>query len=822
MNPDATQQVALDNSLVAPEKRLKIEKCNARIAILNQDFIAPPSEEELVTFIQELGYSGKCYMLSAIHTDQIHQPWRTFAAIINRCIFGKTTGLDRLRESQAQILLRKEHIPYPRFTKVIINHFIYKDKTISMRNMINFHTICDDSLLDSKAYHTYYEFATGKATPKKARKYKKVASPSRKPSPVLEEEHAEKPKRARKPAKKSTTMPTAGVVIRDTPRESVPKKKTPAKVNRGKSMDLLFDAALLKVAQVKEALKKSKKYSHMLHASGSGDGVGSQPKVPDESEDKTTSTDKGTGTKPGVPDVPIYLSESENESWGDSGDDESNDDDSDEVTKNDDEDDVESDANEDKEGSNSEKTVYDEDENLNVNMNDDEEKEHEEEYVHTPDSFEFNDDDEEYDELYKDVNVRSKVAEHKEVGKGDAEITDTTPESASQEKSYEQVIKDARVTLTSSQKTEGSKQSSFVSSDFASKFLNLDNVPPVIDEVAYLINVKTPHEESSTQAPPILLVPVTAILKTSTVQATTVPPLIQTLSSIPQMTTPTLVPTTSSILALPDFASLFEFDQRVTRIGFATQTALQSYTTEFEKKAQAEKEKYIDIIEKSVKEIIKDEVKSQLPRILHKEVSDFATPVIQSAINESLENVIFAKSSSQPKSTYEAATSLTEFELKKILLDKIQKSKSYRGAPEHRQLYDALIKSYKLDKDLFESYGNTYSLKRYHDGTDQDEDPPAGSDQGLKKRKTSKDVEPSRGSKSKESKSSSSKGSKSQSKSSGKSAQAEEPVFETADTEMPQDQGDDLGNTKDQPNVEEASKHDWFKKPERPPTLDRD
>nr|GFC27425.1 hypothetical protein [Tanacetum cinerariifolium] len=32
----------------------------------------------------------------------------------------------------------------------------------------------------------------------------------------------------------------------------------------------------------------------------------------------------------------------------------------------------------------------------------------------------------------------------------------------------------------------------------------------------------------------------------------------------------------------------------------------------------------------------------------------------------------------------------------------------------------------------------------------------------------------------------------------------------------------DIGNTKDQPNVEEASKNDWFKKPERPLTPDRD
>ncbi|GKC50484.1 hypothetical protein Tco_1073229 [Tanacetum coccineum] len=57
------------------------------------------SKEELLSFIKELGYSGKCNMLSAINTDQMHQPWRTFAAIINMCIPGKTTGLDRLRES---------------------------------------------------------------------------------------------------------------------------------------------------------------------------------------------------------------------------------------------------------------------------------------------------------------------------------------------------------------------------------------------------------------------------------------------------------------------------------------------------------------------------------------------------------------------------------------------------------------------------------------------------------------------------------------------------------------------------------------------------
>ncbi|GKE16801.1 hypothetical protein Tco_1424378 [Tanacetum coccineum] len=117
------------------------------------------------------------------------------------------------------------------------------------------------------------------------------------------------------------------------------------------------------------------------------------------------------------------------------------------------------------------------------------------------------------------------------------------------------------------------------------------------------------------------------------------------------------------------------------------------------------------------------------------------------------------------------------------MLDKLEKSKSYEAAENHKNLYDALIKSYQLDKDLFESYGKAYSLKR--------------------------------SSKSKESKSSSSKGSKSQPKSSGKSVQAEEPVFETADTEMPQDQG---GDTKDQPNVEANLMNDCrIAQAEKPP-----
>ncbi|GJX88627.1 hypothetical protein Tco_0340641 [Tanacetum coccineum] len=143
---------------------------------------------------------------------------------------------------------------------------------------------------------------------------------------------------------------------------------------------------------------------------------------------------------------------------------------------------------------------------------------------------------------------------------------------------------------------------------------------------------------------------------------------------------------------------------------------------------------------------IKEQVKNQLPQILPKEVSNFAPPVIKNLIKESRDKVTLAKVSSQPQSSYEAASTLTEFELKKILLNKMEKNK------------------------------------------DKDEDPSAGSDRGLKKRKLSKDAELS----------------------------TEEPVIEVADLDLPQDQEGNLGDNEDEPRNETASRCDWFKKPTPP------
>ncbi|GJV81058.1 hypothetical protein Tco_1516928 [Tanacetum coccineum] len=125
MSSITAQQTKLDLELVPKEKRLEIRKCNGRLnpgkkqreptfqVMLDalaltpshgQNFDELPTNEDIVSFFKELGHTGEIKTITDIVVDQMHQPWRTFATIINRSLSGKTTGLDKLRLSRAQIL----------------------------------------------------------------------------------------------------------------------------------------------------------------------------------------------------------------------------------------------------------------------------------------------------------------------------------------------------------------------------------------------------------------------------------------------------------------------------------------------------------------------------------------------------------------------------------------------------------------------------------------------------------------------------------------------------------------------------------------------
>ncbi|GJY35810.1 hypothetical protein Tco_0421188 [Tanacetum coccineum] len=65
------------------------------------DFDALPSEEDTISFLRDLGHTGVINLLNDVVIDQMRQPWRTFAVIINRSLyflFWQTSGLDKTCE----------------------------------------------------------------------------------------------------------------------------------------------------------------------------------------------------------------------------------------------------------------------------------------------------------------------------------------------------------------------------------------------------------------------------------------------------------------------------------------------------------------------------------------------------------------------------------------------------------------------------------------------------------------------------------------------------------------------------------------------------
>nr|GFD40608.1 hypothetical protein [Tanacetum cinerariifolium] len=66
-----------------------------------QPFVEPPFEEEIMAFLWFLGHSRAISRLTDVNIDKLHQPWRSFVAIINKCLTEKSSRYDSLRLSQA-------------------------------------------------------------------------------------------------------------------------------------------------------------------------------------------------------------------------------------------------------------------------------------------------------------------------------------------------------------------------------------------------------------------------------------------------------------------------------------------------------------------------------------------------------------------------------------------------------------------------------------------------------------------------------------------------------------------------------------------------
>ncbi|GJZ39967.1 hypothetical protein Tco_0586530 [Tanacetum coccineum] len=227
------------------------------------DFTDVSDDDTALTFLIDLGYKGLLNRHTNMFVDHMHQPWRTLEAIINKCLSGKTASNDKLKKSRIDILWgmfnrenfhypeliwedfayqidhrkekrsRRKNMSYPRFTKIIINHFLKQHKSLTNLNHKHFHTIKDygivsrlkfvrigedyqeyglpipnvmltDAIKRSESYHMFIKYSTKQIPPKKSRgkgsKGKKTAKESQETIDVSEESEPEP-----QPAKKNTS-----------------------------------------------------------------------------------------------------------------------------------------------------------------------------------------------------------------------------------------------------------------------------------------------------------------------------------------------------------------------------------------------------------------------------------------------------------------------------------------------------------------------------------------------------------------------------------------------------------------------------------------
>nr|GEW72164.1 hypothetical protein [Tanacetum cinerariifolium] len=305
-------------------KALGRDRIEFLINKLGMRSFTPETLKQLMDEVDE--HSAAIRTLTDVNINKLYQPWRSFAAIINKCLTEKSSGYDSLRLSQDQImwgLYHKRNVDYaylmwedfvyqvehknskksnkmyyPRFTKVIIHHFMSKDPSIPRRNNVNWHYVRDDHMFstikmvsrhqntqqfdallpieltneeirNSNAYKEYYAIAIGAAPPKpKASVW-----------------------RTRSSSDTTITPPTAAAGLRMTTSQ---KGKQVAKASKAKSLSALSEVAMTEAQQLKLVTKRSQQQTHISQASGSG-------------------ADEGTGSIPGVPDIKHKDSKKRNE-----------------------------------------------------------------------------------------------------------------------------------------------------------------------------------------------------------------------------------------------------------------------------------------------------------------------------------------------------------------------------------------------------------------------------------------------------------------------------------------------------------------------------
>nr|GEZ67370.1 hypothetical protein [Tanacetum cinerariifolium] len=225
---------------------------------------------------------------------------------------------------------------------------------------------------------------------------------------------------------------------------------------------------------------------------------------------------------------------------------------------------------------------------------------------------------------------------------------------------------------------------------------------------------------------------------------------IMTPSTIATITTSSDAPIPLTIIPSKVLQNLPTFDS-------AVREAVQIQTDRLQDSFQRENDEFLRTIDENMKRIIKEQAE------------------------------VLTRSSHSYRTSYVVAADVTEMELKKILIEKMEGNKSIQRFDEQRNLYKALVDAYEPDKTIFKSNGQTAVLKRRREDDDDQEGPSGGSDRGSKRRREGRDPksastpsEPATRSASR-----STTGTQSRQMSASESAFAEEPVQTTCQMDEP-------------------------------------
>ncbi|GJV32033.1 copia protein [Tanacetum coccineum] len=210
----------------------------------HNSFVPPPSFSDMVPFYKQvLGFTMELKTQSNFKTTGLLQPWQTLCKIFSKCLTTRVTGWDQpplqimqmlycfvnnIHVDYAELLWEglyyslhhpTSSIPYPRFTKIIVSHYMTIFPDISRRARDMYHNLQDDDIMKNIFNSGRHKNKVGMQIPawmitdemKQTEHYRMTPSAPRSPNPDKEVAESSAPRRStmirlRIPERRSTRL----------------------------------------------------------------------------------------------------------------------------------------------------------------------------------------------------------------------------------------------------------------------------------------------------------------------------------------------------------------------------------------------------------------------------------------------------------------------------------------------------------------------------------------------------------------------------------------------------------------------------------------